>query len=176
MRKKRYKKVQTKIFHTLFMSWSLFGLASLVPFDDLSKNPISYTHLNQDNKRFLKTKDGHITVKNPNTYVPVLVEHPNDPVNEAENIPPVKSWHTVQPVLWWAVIQEVQDVFGGERRLLKTPINEIHHWRIVDSVLKSLNIFYLVTKPNYSLFTTGTKCTLKNTWPTITYTSKHVHF
>lgn len=52
------------------------------------------------------------------THIPILVEHPNDPVSEVEDVSPVKIRHVGWTVLWWAVVQEVEDVFGGERRLL----------------------------------------------------------
>lgn len=61
------------------------------------------------------------------THVPILIEHPNDTVSEVEDVPPVKIRHVSWTVLWWAVVQEVQDVFGGEQCLLQTPVNEIHH-------------------------------------------------
>lgn len=52
------------------------------------------------------------------THIPILVEHSNDPVSEIEDVSPVEIRHIVWTVLWWAVVQEVEDVFGGERRLL----------------------------------------------------------
>lgn len=52
------------------------------------------------------------------THVSILIEHPNDPVSEVEDVPPVKIRQVSWTVLWWAVVQEVEDVFGGEWRLL----------------------------------------------------------
>lgn len=51
------------------------------------------------------------------THFPILVEHSNDPVSEVEDVSPVKIRHISWTVLWWAVVQEIEDVFGGERRL-----------------------------------------------------------
>lgn len=70
------------------------------------------------------------------SYIPVLIEHPNDPVSEVEDISPVKVGHVVAPLLWWAVVQEVEDVFGGEWRLFQAPVYKIHHGGIADGVLK----------------------------------------
>lgn len=52
------------------------------------------------------------------THIPILVEHPNDPVSEVEDVSPVKVRQVGWTVLWWTIVQEVEDVFGGERRLL----------------------------------------------------------
>lgn len=52
------------------------------------------------------------------THIPILVERPNDPVSEVEDVSPVESRQVGWTVLRWAVVQEVEDVFGGERRLL----------------------------------------------------------
>lgn len=46
------------------------------------------------------------------TYVPILIKHTNDPVDEIEDVPPVKIRQVVWTVLWRAVVQEVEDVFG----------------------------------------------------------------
>ena len=61
------------------------------------------------------------------THIPILVEHPNDTVSEIEDVSPVKIRHVHWAVLWWAVVQEVEYVLGGEGRLLKTSVNEIHY-------------------------------------------------
>lgn len=52
------------------------------------------------------------------THIPILVQHPNDPVSEIEDVSPVKIRHVCRTVLRWAIVQEIQDVFGGERRIL----------------------------------------------------------
>lgn len=52
------------------------------------------------------------------THIPILVEHPNDPVSEIEDVSPVEIRHVRWTVLRWAVVQEIEDVFGGERCLL----------------------------------------------------------
>ena len=61
-------------------------------------------------------KDKSLLVKP--THVPILVEHPNDPVSEVKDVSPVEIRHVGRTVLRWAVVQEIEDVFGGERRLL----------------------------------------------------------
>jgi len=71
------------------------------------------------------------------THIPVLVEHSDEPVGEVEDVPPIKIRHVSRTLLWWAVVQEVEDVFGGERGLLQTPVNEIHHRWIADGVLNT---------------------------------------
>lgn len=70
------------------------------------------------------------------THIPILVKHPNHPVCKVEDVPPVKIRHVIWAFLWGAAVQEVEDVFGGERRHLQTPVDEIHHRRITDGVLK----------------------------------------
>lgn len=52
------------------------------------------------------------------THIPILVEHSDEPVGEVEDVPPIKIRHVSRSLLWWAVVQEVEDVFGGERGLL----------------------------------------------------------
>lgn len=52
------------------------------------------------------------------TYITVLVEHPNNAVSEVEDISPVEIRHVSWTVLWWAIVQEIEDVFGGERCIL----------------------------------------------------------
>lgn len=69
------------------------------------------------------------------TYVSVLVEHANDAVGEVEDVPPVEVGHVGLAVLRRAAVQEVEDVPGGERRLLQGPVDEIHHGRVADGVL-----------------------------------------
>lgn len=44
------------------------------------------------------------------THIPVLVEHPNDAVSEVKYVSPVKIRHAVLTILWWSVVQEVEDV------------------------------------------------------------------
>lgn len=61
------------------------------------------------------------------TYVSVLVEHPNDAVGEAEDVSPVEVGHVGLPLLRRSAVQEVEDVSGGERRVRKCPVDEIHH-------------------------------------------------
>lgn len=61
------------------------------------------------------------------TYVSVLVEHPNDAVGEVEDVSPVEVGHVRVPLLRSAAMQEVEDVSGGKRRVLKCPVDEIHH-------------------------------------------------
>lgn len=74
------------------------------------------------------------------THIPVLVEHPNDPVGQVEDVPPVEIRHVGRPVLRWAVVQEVEDVLGGERRLLQCPVDEVHHRRVADGVLRQKEV------------------------------------
>lgn len=61
------------------------------------------------------------------THIPILVEHPNDAVSEVEDVSPVKVRHVIRTVLWRPIVQEVEDVFGGKRRLLQASVDEIHH-------------------------------------------------
>lgn len=69
------------------------------------------------------------------TYVSVLVEHANDAVGEVEDVPPVEVGHVGLAVLRRAAVQEVEDVPGGEGRLLQGPVDEIHDGRVADGVL-----------------------------------------
>lgn len=73
-----------------------------------------------------------------NTYVSVLVEHPNDAVGQIEDVSPVEVGHVRLPLLRRAAVQEVEDVPGGERRVRQSPVDEIHHGRVADGVLKSI--------------------------------------
>lgn len=70
------------------------------------------------------------------THIPVLVEHPNDPVSEVEDVSPVEVRYVVWTILRWAVVQEVEDVLGRERRVIQTPVNEVHYRWVADGVLK----------------------------------------
>lgn len=72
------------------------------------------------------------------THVSVLVEHPNDTVGEVEDVSPVEVGHAGQAVLRRAAVQEVEDVAGGERRVLQCPVDEIHHGRVADGVLEAI--------------------------------------
>lgn len=69
------------------------------------------------------------------TYVSVLVEHANDAVGEVEDVPPVEVGHVGLAVLRRAAVQEVEDVPGGERRLLQGPVDEVRDGRVADGVL-----------------------------------------
>lgn len=84
------------------------------------------------------------------TYVSVLVEHANDAVGEVEDVPPVEVGHVGLAVLRRAAVQEVEDVPGGEGRLLQGPVDEIHDGRVADSVLiaieRNAGFFYPVDR------------------------------
>lgn len=94
------------------------------------------------------------------THIPVLVEHADEPVREVEEVSPVKIRQFGRTVLWWAVVEEVEDVFGGERCLLQTPVNEIHHRWIANGVLNTKGrkfYFYLFSIKRIKTFSRGSE-------------------
>lgn len=70
------------------------------------------------------------------SHLSVLVEQAYELVGDVENVPPVEVWHPSLPLLLIAVVQEVQDVSGGEVCVLQTFVHKVPHCRVPQSVLQ----------------------------------------
>lgn len=70
------------------------------------------------------------------THLSVLVEQAYELIGGVENVPPVKAGHAGLPPLLRTGVQEVQNVFGGEVGVGQTLVQEVHHGRVSQGVLK----------------------------------------
>lgn len=70
------------------------------------------------------------------SHLSVLVEQAYELIGAVENIPPIKAIHSGLPPLLRTGVQEVQNVFGGEVGVTQTLVQEVHHCRVSQGVLK----------------------------------------